>query len=226
MSQRVMTILERIEYRLATTEQDRDLIYRLRYDSYLREDAIEENETKRLADDYDASPNGGLFGIHLDGLLVASIRLHIVNARARHSPAASVFPEALAPLVEQGLTIVDPNRFVVDRAMDQRVPELPYVVLRLPFMAAGWFDAEIVTATVRREHAAFYAKILRCRSVCDPRLYPTLTKPLGLMMVNYPIESLNVLARHPCFGPRPGELEAVFGPMGMSGAPMPGLGHC
>ncbi len=210
MSRRVTSILSRIEYRVATDEHERERIYRLRYDAYLREAAIHENESMRLADGFDASPNSALFGIYLDDLLIASIRLHIVDRHARSSPAAQAFPDRLGPLIDDGFRFVDPNRFVVDRSVGRHLPELPYVVLRLPFMAAGYFNADFVTATVRQEHGAFYGKILRCHHVCDPRSYPTLIKPLGLMMVNYPDEHGNVLSRHPCFAARPGETESLF----------------
>jgi hypothetical protein len=210
MSPRVTSILDRIEYRVANTEHERERIYRLRYDAYLREDAIRESDSMRLADRFDALPNSELYGIYLDELLIASIRLHVVDKGSRTSPAVHAFPDALEPLMEQGLTIVDPNRFVVDRSIGKQFPELPYVVLRLPFMAAGYFGADIVTATVRQEHAAFYRKVLRCHHVCEPRSYPTLIKPLGLMMVNYPIEHPNVLSRHPCFAARLGESHDLF----------------
>lgn len=211
MSRRVTSILNRIEYRVTTDDHERELIYRLRYDAYLREDAIHENDSLRLADEFDASANSQLFGIYLDNLLIASIRLHIVDRHVTSSPAAQAFAESLGPLIDDGCRIVDPNRFVIDRSVGRLLPELPYVVLRLPFMAAGFFHADIVTATVRQEHAAFYRKILRCHDVCSPRSYPTLIKPLGLMMVNYPLEHRNVLSRHPCFAARPGEMESLFG---------------
>lgn len=210
MSRRVMAVLERIEYRIARSEHDRELIYRLRYDAYLHENAIRIDDSMRMEDEYDAMPNSELFGIHLDGSMIASIRLHIIDRHVRSSPAAHAFADALGPLIDDGMTIVDPNRFVADRSVGRHLPELPYVVLRLPFMAAGYFDADIVTATVRQEHAAFYRKILRCQQVCAPRSYPTLIKPLGLMMVDYPNEHRTVLSRHPCFAARGDEADRLF----------------
>ena len=85
-------------------------------------------------------------------------------------------------------------------------PDLPCLVLRVPFLAAGWFGMDVVTATIRREHEAFYRRVLRM----TPRAYPSLLKPLGLMTVDYRQEAPNVLRRYPFFAPRAGEAEAMF----------------
>ena len=43
LSQHRLALLERIEYRLAETAEDRDAIYRLRYRAYLKEGAVSPN---------------------------------------------------------------------------------------------------------------------------------------------------------------------------------------
>ena len=43
-------LLNRIDYRLAETEADKDAIYRLRYRAYLNEAAIEPNPHQKVTD--------------------------------------------------------------------------------------------------------------------------------------------------------------------------------
>jgi hypothetical protein len=94
--------------------------------------------------------------------------------------------------------VIDPTRFVVDGLAAKKYPELAYVALRLPVMAAGFVGAGTVLAAVRAEHMAFYKRVLKCTKLADPRPYLQLTKPLGLMAVNYPKEHEKV-AKHPFF---------------------------
>lgn len=210
LSERVTALLARTSYRLMQTPEERDRIFRLRYDAYLREGAIAHCHSARVIDEFDAAPNAWLFGVYLDGVLAASIRIHVLSREAGSSPALETFPDALEGMVARGKVIIDPNRFVADNAASHFFPELPYLTLRLPFMAGRHFGADIVTATVRREHAAFYRRVLRFNSVCPPRPYPTLLKPLGLLTVNYPREAPKVLERYPFFAARSGEASEIF----------------
>ncbi len=162
------------DYRVASQQEDRDAIFQLRYEAYRRENAIAENARRRFTDDYDQMDNCWLFGIHLDDRLVSSIRFHVISPDAPKGPAYDVFPDIVRPMIRAGQTIVDPTRLVVDRAMTELYPELPYVTIRAAFMAAEYFEAEYMLATVRREHQAFYKRffgfetIVRATAISNP----------------------------------------------------------
>src|SRR3954463_6077579 len=112
LNDRVMELLQRVDYRLARTAQDRESIYALRYDAYLREGAIAPNSSKRFADPVDEQENTWIFGVYIDGSLASSIRLSVTTARSKDVPALHVFSDLLAGEIENGRTIVDPTRFV------------------------------------------------------------------------------------------------------------------
>jgi hypothetical protein len=211
LSERVCDLLRRCEYRLVETPSDREPVYRMRYASYLREGAITASDSGRLSDRYDETDNARLFAVYVGGRLASSIRLHVVSGRQPISPAVEVFPHAILPHLQAGRTLLDPSRFVADFEMARAHPELVYVTLRLPFMAADYFAADLALATVRDEHRAFYRRVLRYGVACDARPYPTLVKPLGLMMADFPAERDGVLRRFPFFAPKRGELARVFG---------------
>jgi hypothetical protein len=117
----------------------------------------------------------------------------------------------LIPAIEAGKVVTDPNRFVTSYEHARAYPALAYATVRIAFMATEYFKADFSIATVRKEHEAFYKRLLRCRSFVEPRPYPRLTKSFGLMIMDFGIERANVLARYPFFDSTPDEMERIFG---------------
>jgi N-acyl-L-homoserine lactone synthetase len=192
-------LLERVDYRKAETAEEREAIFRLRYAAYLREGAIPANPEKRFCDALDETDNALIFGVHIDGELASSIRLHVATRAHPHLPALNVFSDMLAPVIAAGRTVIDPTRFVADRAASRRHPELCYVTTRLAWLASEYFAANMLLATVRVEHQAFYRRVFGHRVICDAREYPSLTKPISLMALDYPTARYRVLQRNPFF---------------------------
>ncbi len=116
--------MQRVDYRRADTDEDREAIYRLRYEAYLREGAIEPNFARRLTDRYDDLDNAWIIGLHVDGRLVSSFRFHVATQEFPDMPAMQVFGDVLTPALESGHTVVDPTRFVIDPQLASETPEL------------------------------------------------------------------------------------------------------
>jgi hypothetical protein len=66
-------------------------------------------------------------------------------------------------------------------------------------MAGEYFAADMILATVRTEHQAFYKRTFGHIVVRDARPYPTLIKPLSLMMLDYFAMKDRVHRRYPFF---------------------------
>jgi hypothetical protein len=189
--------LEHVDYRLAETAEERDKIYRLRYRAYLREGAMLPSESERVTDRFDDAPNTWIFGIYLHGELYSSIRVSVLTSEWRDSPSSEMFGDILHSELDRGRIIVDPTRFVADPEKVGRFPELPYVTVRLGWIACGHFNADIGLASVRPEHQAFYRKVFLQRALGEPRLFPGLLKPVGLMAADYPAIREKVFRRFP-----------------------------
>ncbi len=189
--------LEHIDYRRADTPEEKDSIYRLRYRAYLREGAIMPSEAERVTDRYDDLPNNFTFGIYVHGELCSSIRISVLTSEWRGSPSSEMFSDLLHPELDQGRVIIDPTRFVADPEKARRFPELPYVTVRLGYVACAHFNADIGLANVRPEHRAFYRKVFLQEPWGEPRLYPGLIKPVGLMAAQYPKIRERVFRRFP-----------------------------
>lgn len=210
-SERVLNLLDKVDYRLATTEEERDAIYRLRYDAYIREGSIQPNFGQRLSDKYDDLDNAWVFGIFVDGQLSSSIRLHISSPANPEMPATSVFADLLDERVAAGQTIIDPTRFVVSRDAAEKYPEMPYVTVRVGWMAGEFFSADCILATVRAEHQAFYRRMFGHELMAPPREYPSLTKPISLMGLDYARMKDRVHYRYPFFRSTAFERRMLFG---------------
>jgi N-acyl-L-homoserine lactone synthetase len=209
---RVSQLLDRIDYRLIETDEDRDEIYRLRYEAYLREGAITPNPSKRFSDQYDETDNVWLFGLYLEGNLASSIRIHVATKSNPEFPGRKVFADILEPELEAGKVLIDPTRFVTDKNLSKQHPGLPYLTLRLCWLAAEYFRAEHFLVAIRTEHQAFYRRTFMHELICDARPYPTLIKPISLMTVNQAKVAEQVHRRYPFFRSSYFERRMLFEP--------------
>ena len=196
-SSRGIELLDQVDYRLMETDADRDAIYRLRYDAYLKEGTIQPNPSRKVTDRYDDMPNSWTFGVYFEGVLSSSIRISVGSAGHPETPSMDVFPDLLKPELAAGKVYVDPTRFVADSAQARRFAELPYLTVRLAYVACSYFNADLGLATVRSEHQAFYRRVFMHEPMTGPREYPGLIKPICLMAVDFPEMRDKVFARYP-----------------------------
>lgn len=196
---RVSQLLDRIDCRVVESDDEREAVARLRYEAYLREGAIGPNPSKTFTDPYDDKENVWIFGLYIDDELASSIRIHAATRDFPVFPSLSVFSDLLEPELETGKTIIDPTRFVTDHRLSRLYPGLPYVTLRLCWLAAEHLEAEHFLVAVRAEHQAFYKRVFNHHSICGPREYPMLSKPITLMTVNPKNVEDRVYRRYPFF---------------------------
>jgi N-acyl-L-homoserine lactone synthetase len=198
-SDKISDLLRRVDYRLAVSDQEREDIFRLRYEAYMRENSISPNYRKLFSDSYDESDNCWVFGVHVDGELAASVRIHLATTPQSDCPSLKTFPDYLGPALGSGKTIVDSTRFVVDRDAARRFSGIPYATLRLCWMAVEHFRATHFLAAIRSEHQAFYKRTFQHHPVCPPRAYEMLNCPISLMSVSYEEAAGWVYERYPFF---------------------------
>jgi hypothetical protein len=194
---RSLNLLERVDYRLAQTAAEKEEIYNLRYRAYSREGMVKESPDGRVTDQFDDLPNSWIFAVHLSGELFSSVRISLLNSEWRLSTSAHVFGEILNPKLDRGDVMVDPARFVADPDKAGRFPELPYLTLRLAYMACEYFKADLGLAIVRPEHQAFYRRVFLHETIAEPRLVPGLARPFGLMAADFPAMHERVFERYP-----------------------------
>jgi hypothetical protein len=212
-------LLTDVDYRLAETVEEQEAIYNLRYRAYLREGAVKESPEARVTDRFDELPNAWTFGVYLHGELCSSVRISVLTSEWRESTSTDVFPEILLPRLDRGEVMIDPTRFVADPDMAKRIPELPYLTLRLAYMACEHFNADLGLAIVRPEHQAFYRRVFLHAPIAEPRLVPGLTKAFGLMGADFPTFRKRVFERYPIMRSTAFERRMLFGRAGQRQVP-------
>lgn len=211
-NERAARMLARVRYRRAIDDRDRDEIFRLRHDGYVRDGEIKPVPSGRFFDRWDDVPNADLIGVYLDGQIAGTVRVH-VSGPHDDVPASEPFGDVLKPFFDRGLKLVDATRFVIDYRHAAFVAEMPFLTLRAVAMAAEHSEAYGMIAAVRSEHAVVYRRVTGHRPLCEPRPYPLLRKPIVCMIAETALLETGAYARYPFLRSTPEEREGLFGPL-------------
>jgi hypothetical protein len=216
-SERVFRFLERVEHRVATSPEEREAAFRLRYDAYTRIGFLKPRADDKLYDSlFDDDPMAWILLTFVDGELAGTVRVNVGACEEAVLPGLQAFSDVLAPRLRAGKAIVEFTRLAVRISVSRVDPELAYVVMRPGFMAAQHFDADFAVATPREEHIPFYKRTFGATLWCAPRFYPGLTAKLACMGADYRAVRGIVETRHPFYRSTPAERVALFGIRGFA----------
>ena len=190
-------LFDRVDYRLIETPEEKDRIYLMRYRAYLLSGLVLPSESQRISDCYDEAPNAWMFGIYVDGELYSSLRLNVLTSECRMSPTTEVFGDVLHPRLDRGEVFIDAARFVADPEKTKRFQELPYVTLRLAYLACEYFNADTGLALVRGDHQSFYRRVFLHEIIAEPRSFPNVLTKVALMASGFRTQREEVMARFP-----------------------------
>src|SRR5271165_2571973 len=214
---RVAKLLEHVEYRCAVSSTDREAVYRLRYEVYLRQNLLNPRLEGMLYDErYDNSSSAFTIMTIVEGQLASTIRVHVVTSESPTSPALDVFPDIISPLLQAGRTILDPTRLAASAEMSKRYPELPYFALRPAWMAAEHFDGDFIVVSSSVGHEAFYRRVIGYERWSGLRSYPQVTAKVICMGLDFATSKSRVETRYPSFRSTRREREALFGGTALS----------
>jgi N-acyl-L-homoserine lactone synthetase len=206
----LLDLLDRVEVRRVSPDDQFDPVYRLRYEAYRRENFIPINSQRITRDQYDDAENCYCFGVYIDNKLVSSIRLHIASPDNPTSPSAAIWPSILGDIVGQGQIYVDPSRFTADHDATLAFPALPYLTLRTAVMASMHFGATYCISSVRSEHSAFYRRVFHSKQLAGEGFWGELTFPVCLYACHVPTMANTLFERFPFFDSTPEERQALF----------------
>ena len=212
-SDRVFRLLERVEHRLATTDREREEVFRLRYDAYVRNGLMEPRSDRRLFDErYDNAGNAWITMTLIDGELAGSLRVNCGAGADANLPSFRVYPDITAPKLSAGQIAVEYTRLAAKLSLSSAHPELAYIIMRPGYMAASHFDADLAITTPRPEHMAFYRRVFQFVPWCEPRSYPGLTAQFACMGADFHESRAWIEARYPFYKSTLAEREALYGP--------------
>jgi hypothetical protein len=212
-SDRVARLMERVEHRVARTPAEKEAVYRLRYDAYIRNELIEPRADALLHDEsYDDAPNSWITATFIDGELASTTRINLGADEDANLPALGAFPDLLAPHLRAGHVTVELTRVAARRELSGIYPELPYITMRPGYLAADHFNVDFAIASARAEHTAFYRRVFRFVEWCEPRDYPSFTAKVACLGLDYQAARDTIESRYPFFRSTLAERQALFGP--------------
>jgi hypothetical protein len=213
----LLDVLDQVSYARVQPEDVTDPVYKLRYEAYRREDFLPFHPDEIYTDPLDLSPNADCFGVFIGDRLASSLRLHLITPEERSSPSMTVYADILDPLLDKGMTFIDPTRFTADREASLAYPALPYLTLRLALMATQHFAVDYCLSSVRPEHAPFYRRVFLCEEMGPQRGYSSLNFQIVLLGTHAPVTVPKIVQRFPFFDSTAEERRKLFGPEGRVG---------
>jgi hypothetical protein len=212
-SDRVLRLLERVEHRVASTPDEREAAFRLRFEAYQKIGFLQRSDGDQLYDPrYDDAPNAWITTTFIDGELAGTVRVNIGAGENAVLPGLQVFADVLVPKLSAGQVVAEFTRLAARLSLSSIYPELAYVVMRPAFMAAEHCAADWAVGTPRSEHIAFYRRAFGATVWRPPRDYPGLTAKLACVGAEYRLARQFVELRYPFFKSDPAERERLFGP--------------
>jgi len=176
---------QRLACKAAKSYVERDAIFKLRYQSYLRAEVISQNSFGRYIEAADHAPNTYLVGLYLDGKLVSSLRLQIGSPSTPNIASLRLFPHLVQPLLRSSRSVVEMNCVATDTGLCGPNLWSPYLTLRPWILAAEHFNADYMVAVIRPQHRPFYQRALGCELPADFRRPPHRLGPVALATLDF-----------------------------------------
>jgi hypothetical protein len=212
-SDRVLRLLERVEHRCVRTQTEKEAVYKLRYEAYIRQGLISPRLDGRLHDRiFDFAPNAWITATYIDGELASTIRVNVAAEESGALPSLGAYSDLITPHLRSGRMIVDLTRFAAELEFARRYPEFPYVAMRPAWLASQHFDTDFTLATIVEQHVPFYRRAFGYQLWCEPRDYPDFNLKVACMGLDFRAARARLEARYPFFRSTKAEREALFGP--------------
>ena len=161
----------RLRCSIAHTPEERDEVYKLRYEAYRRDGAIDPQPGDRFSDHFDALPNRfSLVVRHYDAPARATVRLSVLRRDLgwTEAPSRRVFGDHPALEAMAGESYVEASRLCFGplARRDIFVKLLGHMAALGDIYETGW-----LAACPRVEHAQVYKRLFGFRQSAEPRQY-------------------------------------------------------
>ena len=201
---------KRVTCRLARGYVERDAIFKLRYQAYLRAGLVSQNSFGRHIESADHAANAYLMGLYIDHRLVSSLRLQIGSAATPNFPSLEFFPHVLEPILRSDKTIIDMSCVATDGELARRYVLMPYLILRSWIMVAEHFHADYIAASMRPQHQRFYERVLNSGLHSELRLPPRHLTGVSLVIIDFARSANHLYENLPFLRSTPSERQQMF----------------
>lgn len=215
-SQKLLNVLDHIEYRRIEDQEDFEAIAALRYKAYKARNVLPVSAVSML-EEVDFDPQAYVFGVYYYEELISTLRVHHVTPDHRVCQSSGIFPEAVNAFLDAGMTLIDPARFAADPDVVGELPSISYLTLRPSIMAAIYFDTDRVLQHIRPAHAAFYRRVFNADTIVPPTMTETYGFDLTLLASRPREVRPKLMKRYAFFDSEPYERRLMFDRSPVSG---------
>jgi hypothetical protein len=210
-SARIRPLFEEVSHRCPRTPVEKDAVNWLRGEADDRRGLLRPpSDSRRHDKSLDASANAWVTTTFIENDLASTLRIHLANDENDYLPSLDIFADVVEPLLRDGSTIVDTTRLETRLELAQRIPIMPFIALRPAWLAAEYFDADFIIATVCEEHLAFYQRAFGFERWSEPRQCPHFNLVESSMGLNFNAVRDRVEATYPFLRSSEAEREALF----------------
>ena len=209
LAEQYLQLMDEIEYRRVETMEDLEEVGMLRAKAYRAHKVMDRKGP--IVDEIDHHSHAHVFAIYYRERMISTIMLHHVVSEHRHGTSIDIFPDILNPLLDQGMTFIDPVRHASDPELMGELP-LPFLTLRLGAMATEYFDTDYCLAPVKRAHYAFYRRFFGATQLAEERMHEGILDPIGLFAGRLVSSNTRLMERYPFFRSSARERELLFAP--------------
>jgi hypothetical protein len=206
----VSNFAKRVTCTFASRYVERDAIFKLRYQAYLRAGLVSKNSFGRYIEPADHAANAYLMGLYVDRRLVSSLRLQIGSAATPYFSSLELFPHVLEPILRSGKTIIDMSCVATEGVLARQYVLMPYLILRSWIMAAEHFRADYIAAAVRPQHQLFYKRVLDAELHSEVRLPPHHLTGVSLVILDFASSAKRRYENLPFLRSTPSERQQLF----------------
>ena len=185
------SVFDNLHLEIADTETKRQQLFRLRYQAYLAEGAINPRENCSFSDIYDDLDTSILFVVLDDsGQAVGSLRFSVEPPISRtppqlpkSCPELNMYPKIISVLMKDSRPIASGSRFSVMPNYKYRTSVAMLLMLAQTY-AAKAIGSKWGIATARGSHLSFYKRLLKMDVIGTAKLMPELNYSYNLLVVN------------------------------------------
>ena len=214
LSERLRAMLPRVEHRRADTLAEKEAVYSLRREvadiRRMPNESTFDYSSCRTVEIADEAPNAWITATFIDGELASAATVLIASEGRGWLPCRALFPELVHPFLHAGLVVVELTDIIANMKFATAFPELPYLALRPGWLAAQFFGADAIIATISDDQQNFYRRVFDYAPLGKARPNPAGGGKIACMGLDFLGVRERVEYRYPYLISAPAERDALF----------------
>lgn len=157
----------------ATSSELKELVYKIRYESYIPDNHIDARKDQKLSDIYDGMKNCHSYIIYQNDEPVGTIRSCVYSSKYNwvKIPVLDIFAEEISSNIEKNKTLIEINKLTILPKFQKKFLLYSMGLFRNILINTYQYHADYLLAAVRTNHIRFYKNIFLL-PISKEKVYP------------------------------------------------------